>query len=68
MQQWEYRFERNIDSDSLERLNELGNNGWELCGNILGMDILIGRVVDYCFKRPKQAHLHAVESEGLESR
>jgi hypothetical protein len=53
MQKWEYRLERNIDTDSLDRLNELGDEGWELCGTILGMELVLGRVADYCFKRPK---------------
>jgi len=73
MQKWEYRIEHDIPSDdTLEKLNALGEEGWELCGGILTTKMITGAKIDYCFKRPKesppQSHLQEVESEGLESR
>ena len=55
MQKWEYLIEHGIDSDdSLEQLNNLGDEGWELCGELPAVDLLIGARIDYVFKRPKQ--------------
>ena len=55
MQKWEYRIEHDIPSDdTLEKLNALGEEGWELCGELPAVDLLIGARIDYVFKRPKQ--------------
>lgn len=51
MSKFEYRYFKRFDPMGLDELNELGEDGWEMCGYGFALD---GNECIYYFKKLKQ--------------